>query len=153
MLKMYVEMAGTVNGLSFLDYKQSCAGMSFGGYCFDIVINGKQYTVDFDFPGYAAFMQEDGKLILEAGAKTIFGRNDFLDDCYDSEYKSMGISRDDLSASVLASATKINEFVIDCDGKIEFQILSITFIDDTGTYNVDQEVINQYNKERNGVIA
>lgn len=146
MLEMYVEMTGTINGLPFLDYKELDVGMSFGGYCFDIVINKKQYTINFDFPGYAASIQEDGKLILEAGAKTIFGRNDFLDDCYDSEYKSMGISRGDLIASVLASATKINEFVVDCDGEIEFKILSITFIDDTGTYNVNKKVIQQYNR-------
>lgn len=146
MLKMYVRAIGAVDKMSLPDYIRTGAGMSFGGYCFDIPINGKIHRVNFDFPGDGVSIQEDGTVILEAGAETMFGKNDCLDDCYDEEYNAQGISRADLTASTLASAKKIEDFKIDCDGEIDFQILSIMFVDDMGTYKVSRDVIDAYNQ-------
>lgn len=145
MLKMYAKITGTINGLQLPDYIRTGAGMSFGGYCFDISVKGKTHSINFDFPGSAVFVQNDA-LILEAGANTVFWKNDDLDDCYDEEYKAHGIARSDLTASVLATTTKIEDFVIDCDEAIDYQILSILFVDDTGKYEVSTDVIDAYNQ-------
>lgn len=147
MLKMYVRLSGRINGESLLAYRETGRGLSFGGYCFQIPINGKNHDVNFDFPGFAGSVEEDGTFLLEAGARTSFGRNDYLDDCYDGEYADMGISRSALTAPVLASVTEIKEFYIDCDGEPDLQILSIVFVDEKDMYAVSSEVIASYNQE------
>lgn len=145
MLKMYVRLAGLINGLTISDYKESGDGLSFGGYCFDIQIRNVNRKIDFDFPGFAASVQEDGTLLLEAGADTWLGSNDYLDDCYDEEYENLGISRSTLTAAILASTTKIEEFTVNCEGESDLRILSVIFEDDEGMYPVSYAVIDEYN--------
>ena len=111
MLKMFVKMEGTIGDYpSLREFKESENGLSFGGYCFQIPINGKEIDVPFDFPGFVANIQDDGTLLLEAGADTLFslGDNSQLEDCWDDEYKELGISRENLTAKVLSSVVTIH---------------------------------------------
>lgn len=144
MLKMNVVLSGLIGGLSLKDYAKTGRGLSFGGYSFTIPLKEKNLEVNFDFPGYAANIQEDGTLLLEAGAATVFGDNSYLDDCYNSEYAALGIKREDLTAKVLASAVRINEFAVDCDDEFFLELSSIEFRDETGTYTVDPEVVKAF---------
>lgn len=147
MLKMFVKMEGTIGDYpSLREFKESENGLGFGGYCFQIPINGKEIDVPFDFPGFVANIQDDGTLLLEAGEDTPFssGDNSQLEDCWDDEYKELGISRENLTAKVLSSVTKIKEFAVDCDEKVALKILSIEFFEDGTVYPVDQEVIKNF---------
>lgn len=141
MLKMFVVLEGQIGGLSIKDYTKSDKGLGFGGYCFQIPINGNVMNIPFDFQGFAANVQDDGTLLLEAGADTFFGHNGELDDCYDQEYEKLGITRDDLTAKVLASVMQIEEFVIDVDVEHDLKIRTIEFFDETGVYPVNPDVV------------
>lgn len=152
-MKMKAVLYGTIGSMSISDYSKRNNSLSFGGYDFAIDRDGTVINVPFDFMGYSANVQNDGSLLLVAGADTLFFKNnDRLDDCYDCEYEKLGITREDLTAEVLASAVKINEFCIDCDYPMDLTIKSIMFIDDdTREYEMDEKVIDEFNmaQERN----
>lgn len=148
-MRMIVLLEGTINGMLPSEYKQTDGYLSFGGYNFQCQVSEHSISVPFDFPGFSANVQDDETIRLEAGADTpLSGNNDFLDDCYDSLYVILGITRDELTAKALASTTKINEFAIDCDeNDADLQIQSITFVGDKGdSYEVAQNVIEEFNQ-------
>ena len=147
MLKMFAKMEGTIGDYAgLLEFEESDNGLSFGGYCFRIPINGKEIDVPFDFQGFAANIQDDGTLLLEAGADTPFssGNDSQLEDCWDDEYEKLGISREKLTAKVLSSVTEIKEFVVDCEERVNLKILSIEFFEDGRVYPVDDDVVKKF---------
>lgn len=149
-MRMIVLLKGTINGMLPSEYKQTGGYLSFGGYNFQCQIGEHSISVPFDFPGFSANVQDDETIRLEAGADTLLSNhNDYLDDCYDSVYTTLGITRDDITARSLASAVEINEFVVDCDeGDTDLQIQSITFVGDKGdSYEVAQDVIEKFNQK------
>lgn len=107
MLEMILKIDGTVGNFPTLkEFRESGEGLTVGGFCFRVQVNGKMLDVNFDFPAYAANVLSDNTLMFEAGAATFFSNhNDHLDECYDEEYAKMGISRADLTGEVLSSAT------------------------------------------------
>lgn len=147
MLKMFVTMEGSIGDYPGLkEFKESDNGLGFGGYCFRVQINGKEIDVPFDFPSFVANIQDDGTLLLEAGANTPFssGNDSQLEDCWDNEYEKLGISREELTAKVLSSVTEIKEFVVDCDERVNLKILSIEFFEDGMVYPVNEDVVKKF---------
>lgn len=136
--------------------KKEVTSLSIGGYYF--VINGKEIPFDWD-----AFCgdEEDNIFEFETGYGFLF--NDFeLSDCYDEDYKTLGIARENITAAYLASVDEITEFhinFIDEDGdecdlgsnasieRYKIKLLEITFTNvDTGDgYDVRQEVLDRFN--------
>lgn len=147
MMKMKAVLRGTIDGKSFAEYRDSNKGLSFGGYAVTTTVKGKELQVPFDWESFVANVQEDGTLLIEAGEPTCFGGEPELDSCYDDEYDELGIKRTDLTAKVLASATSIDEFVISCDSdeEPELELVSMEFIDDTGTYRAGDNVPCSFN--------
>ena len=146
MLEMFLKIDGTVGDFPTLkEFCDSGEGLTVGGFCFRVPVNGKMLDVNFDFPAYAANVLSDNTLMFEAGASTFFSNhNDHLDECYDEEYAKMGISRADLTGKVLSSATEIRKIDVDCDYNIHLKILDITFIEDGENYHVDKEVVEKF---------
>ncbi len=90
--------------------------------------------------------------------------NDFeLSDCYDSDYKELGISRTDLTAECLASVEQIKEVhmnFIDANGdecdfgwneadedfKIKLLEVSFSDLDNLEKYTVNPEVLDKFNE-------
>lgn len=136
--------------------KKEVTSLSIGGYYF--VINGKEIPFDWD-----AFCgdEEDNIFEFETGYGFLF--NDFeLSDCYDEDYETLGIARENITAAYLSSVDEITEFhinFIDEDGdecdlgsnasieRYKIKLLEITFTNvDTGDgYDVRQEVLDRFN--------
>lgn len=137
--------------------KDDVEGLSVGGFAF--VVDGKQIPFDWDA---ASCSEEKGVFHLETGYGPVF--NDFeIPDYWDDEYAKMGLTRDQITAEFLASATKIDEFFInaydhddseiqigdntEADSQYFVELLSITLEErDTGkTYDVADDVIKAFN--------
>lgn len=135
--------------------KEDADGVSIGGYCF--VVNGKEIPFDWDaFSGN----EENGIFEFDTGYGWF---NDFeLTDCYDAEYRELGLSREDITAEFLASAEKIIEFHINLiatdddevdlgyndDEQYKINLLEIIFTDleTDKEYKVKQSVLDKFNK-------
>lgn len=137
--------------------KKEVTSLSIGGYYF--VINGKEIPFDWD-----AFCgdEEDNIFEFETGYGFLF--NDFeLSDCYDEDYETLGIVRENMTAAYLASVDEITEFHVnfinennkECDlgtnrdiERYKIKLLEIIFTDvETQTdFKVMQEAIDKYNK-------
>ena len=146
------------NGALILLSKNEVTSLSIGGYYF--VIQGKKIPFDWD-----AFSGDEENNIFEFETGYGFLFNDFeLSDCYDDDYAALGIARDDITASCLASVEEIEEFHInfinkeddECDfgansdiERYKLKLLEIVFTDiATGAeFKVKQEVLDKYNKE------
>ena len=157
-ISMYIKFrlfAKENGGLVQLTAEQTNS-LSIGGYCF--TIDSKDICFDWDaFSGG----EEDGIYEFETGYGWF---NDFeLSDCYDSHYKELGISKDDITAQFLSSAEKINEihmnFVDENDDECDFgwnedeedfkiELLEIVLTDlaTEQEYKVRQEVLDKFNK-------
>lgn len=144
------------NGNLTMLTKENTDGLSIGGYYF--VINGKEIPFDWDaFSGD----EENGVFEFETGYGLY---NDFeLSDCYDSDYEQLGISRDDLTAELLASPEQIKEVHMnfvdengdECDFgwnedsedfKIKLLEVSFSDLDNLEKYTVNQEVLDKFNE-------
>lgn len=81
MLEMILKIDGTVGNFPTLkEFRESGEGLTVGGFCFRVQVNGKMLDVNFDFPAYAANVLSDNTLMFEAGAATFFSNhNDHLD--------------------------------------------------------------------------
>ena len=127
-----------------------------GGFTFEV--GGMEIPFDFD-------AQANGVFSYESGYGPFF--NDFeLTDCYDEEYETMGIKREEISAEMLASTSSINEFYVNfeikgargddgigdnADPNAEFliELLKIQFEErESGkTFPVDEKVIAAFNQK------
>ena len=152
MLKMQAILDGKLNGMNFEEFKNSGQGLSFGGFCFTLNINGEDVDVNFDWDCFVANVQEDGTLLLEEGQSTLFGGNSELDDIYDEEYEEQGFSRADLTAQTLANTSEIREFTIDYDTDEEknsgdyLHIVELKFSDGVSEYKVPGDILDKYNE-------
>lgn len=131
-----------------------------GGFSF--IIGGSE--IPFDFEAFAC-NEREGVFSYESGYGAVF--NSFeLDDCYDEDYASLGLAREDITPQFLASAKEIVEFHVnyedenneECDmgwyednakpdAPIKLELLKIVFTDhETGCeYAVARGVINEFN--------
>lgn len=84
--------------------KSDVMNFSVGGFTFEI--DGKSIPHDFEA---TAVNYNDGTFCYESGYGPFFNTH-YLDVCYDSEYAELEIERNTLTASVLSSAVRIEEF-------------------------------------------
>lgn len=130
--------------------------LSVGG--FTLEINGK--CIPFDFEATAVNLKE-GVIRYESGYGPFFNLH-YLDDCYDDEYEKLGIERSSLTASILASTTKIEDFHVtvwdheekeygvgdnnDPQADIRLKIIEIKFVDENAnSYTVSADIIERFN--------
>ena len=77
-----------------------------GGFTFEV--NGKAIPFDWDA---SATSEENGVFTYESGYGSFF--NDFdIPNYWDEEYKELGLTREDITAKLLASTNNIQEFFI-----------------------------------------
>ena len=136
--------------------KNNACDFSVGGFTFEI--NGR--SVPFDFNATASNV-ENGVIRYESGCGPFFNSHN-LDDCYDDSYEKLGIERSSLTASILASTMKIEDFhvtVWDSEGKecdvgdnndpqadLRLEIIEIEFADKNAAgYTVSADVIERFN--------
>ncbi len=137
--------------------KEDINNLSVGGFTF--VVDGKSVPFDWDA---GSTQEQDGVFHFESGYGPVF--NDFeIPDYWDEEYKEMGLTREQITAEFLASATKIEEFFVNAydlseeelqigdntetDSRYFVELLAVTLEErDTGkTFNVDENVIKSFN--------
>ena len=146
--------------------------MSVGGFCF--VVDGKK--VRFDWDAEATTQVQTGVYEYESGYGPFFNDHEISADV-DEDLNAVGLSRSDLSAKFLASATEIEEFHISLDDRLSYddisigmcednanagaafhvRLLSVTFTDDIHDdgeepFMVPQSVIDCYNRGQAGMI-
>lgn len=136
--------------------KNDACDLSIGGFTFEI--NGT--SVPFDFEVTSADHKDD--VIRYTSGYGPFFNLHYLDDCYDDEYEKFGIERSSLTASILASTTKIEEFHVtvwdheekehdvgdssDPQADLRLEIIEIEFVDEAAnSYTVSADIIERFN--------
>ena len=151
-IRMKYTLTGRLIGKSLKEFSElPNSSFSLGGFAMDIPVGGKTLCVPFDWASYSGAVNEDGDLEIIHGEQTYFSTTDEneLDDCYEEEWKKLGICRDDLTPKVMAKATAIREFYIDywpvsanADSDDTLTVTKLCFLDDNGTeYPVDNAVL------------
>lgn len=157
MMNAKFQILKNINGKLIPTSKDEISSLSIGGYYF--VIHGKEVTFDWD-----AFCGDEKDNIFDFTTGYGFLWNDFeLSDCYDEEYKRLGIAREDITAKFLSEVDKIEEFHIDfidedddeCDlgnnadiEEYKIKLLDITFVDmeTEDSFDVRQDVLDKFNE-------
>lgn len=151
-IRMKYTLTGRLIGKSLKEFSElPNSSFSPGGFAMDIPVGGRTVCVPFDWASYSGTVNEDGELEITHGERTYFSTTDEneLDDCYEEEWKKLGICRDDLTPEVMAKATAIREFYIDywpvsanADSDDTLTVTKLCFLDDDGTeYPVDDAVL------------
>lgn len=130
--------------------KKDITSILFGGYAF--VIEDK--TLCFDFDATSATIEETDdnlKIFFETGRGLLFDDYDVSED-YKEEYEEFGITKDQITAELLASVDRIDELWYEIlnndEEEVEIWINSIVFVDENGKeFEVDQKVIAHFNGE------
>lgn len=135
--------------------KEQTNGLSIGG--FFLTINGQEVPFDWDdFNG----SENNGVFSFETGRGWF--KDYELSDCYDSDYQTLGLNKESISAEFLASATQINEIhmnFIDANGdecdfgtntsdedfRIRILALAFTDVEALQTYAIAQDIIDEFN--------
>lgn len=124
------------------------ATLDIGG--FEVQTERGIIPFDYDASGYSheKLNEQTYRIRYKAGYGAIFNDYDISKD-FNSAYAKLGLKRKDITAKLLASASAITEFNIDCSEEdVDFtcEILSMSFTDETGTvYAVDKAVIDDFN--------
>lgn len=137
--------------------KDDLDNMFVGGYVFTI----NKATIPFDWDAHSC-SEKNGVFHLETGYGPF--ANDFrIPEYWDEEYAEMGLTRDDITAKFLASATEIIDFYVsfdtdsdldegignnkDSDATRRIKLLSVSFEDrESGeVHKVDKAVIEAFN--------
>lgn len=152
-IRMHYTLSGRLYGRSLKDFFEIphySSSIAIGGFEFEIPLNGKSISVPFDWKSCIGLVNPTGTISCLHGERNSFstGSDDELDDCYEEEWKRLGIKREDLSANVMANVTAIREFHVDYgpvadnnDGD-ELYIQRLSFLDETGReYEVSDEVL------------
>lgn len=150
-IRMHYTLSGRLDGKSLNEFvKIPNYSLSFGGFEFEVPIRGKNICVPFDWESYLGKINPDGTLSGFHGESTFFstGSDDELDECFEEEWKQLGITREDLTADVMAEAIAIREFYVDYepvadnnDGD-ELYIQRLSFLDEAGReYEVSDKVL------------
>lgn len=134
--------------------------VSIGGFSFEI----DEYTIPFDWD---AFYGTELNNVFEFQTGRGFLWSDYeISECYDEQYKEIGIKKEEITAEFLASVSHINEFFVDfedTDGnecgvgwyeennneaQYKINIIEMSFLDlmTQNKYAVAQDVIDKYNK-------
>lgn len=149
MVKMTAVIDARLSGMNWENFKESDNGITFGGYRFNVKVNGEQQSVNFDWDSFSGDVQNSGFLLLETGVSTFFGPGGGISEEYEEEYEEEGFSISDLTAKVLANAKEIEEFCVDYDNVLPgdyIRLVSVSFEDENGnTYDVAQEVLDDFN--------
>lgn len=141
--------------------KNDVSDLSVGGFLFEI----GEKSVPFDFKAAAVHFEED-VLYYESGYGPFVNAH-YLDECFEDDYAELGIAISDLTASVLASTTRIQDFYVnfwsDTYGEIgvgdnqrpqsdlRLEIIEVVFSDENAnSYEVSKEVIRCFNAGING---
>ena len=141
--------------------KNDVSVLSVGGFLFEI----GEKSVPFDFKTTAVHFEED-VLYYESGYGPFVNAH-YLDECFEDEYAELGIATSDLTASVLASTTRIQDFYVnfwsDTYGEtgvgdnqrpqsdLRLEIIEVVFSDENAnSYEVSKEVIRCFNAGING---
>lgn len=129
--------------------KKHVHSITSGSHTF--IIDGKTITFDFNACGCNSFDGPENHLMVdfETGHSLIYKDYDICED-FDDQYAKLGLTRSDITAKFLASATNIETIgytVLNFNGRHEqLTITDITFIDENNkTYNVSADVIEQFN--------
>ena len=140
--------------------QEDISALSVGGYGFET----KYGSLPFDWNAWSTD-EKDKIFHLETG----YGFwNDFeIPNYWEDDYAEMGITREDITAELLASTTEINEFFVDFDidnktyncggwdasSGYSLKLIGIDFydLDSKETFSVEQKVIDKFNKTGNGI--
>lgn len=148
------------NGMYFPLDKEDVQNMTIGAFSF--VIGGR--TVPFDWNACSG-SEKDKVFRFEMGPGPFFKEYE-LSDCYDEDYKALGVERKDITAEYLASAEFVEEFHVNFDDQeghevslgwhednagapvMKVKLFSVQFEDlESGkSYSVQPEVLENYNK-------
>lgn len=124
------------NGMYYPLDNKAVQGMTIGAYAF--VVDGKSIPFDWDA---CSGNFEDGVFRFETGTGPFF--NDYeLSDCYDDDYKSLGLDRSKISAEYLASTTFIEEFHVNFDGQDGLEVSFGWHEDNAGSPDLKLELIS-----------
>lgn len=139
---------------------EEATSVSIGGFSFEIGEN----AIPFDWDAFTGY-EKDKVFKFETGTGWFF--NDYeISDCYDEQYKEIGLQKEDITAEFLASVEHIDEFFVDFDdidgneqgvgwyadntddAQYKINILEMAFYDlaTQNTCPVKQEVLDKYNK-------
>lgn len=134
-----MKITALLSGINFNSLKDRMYIDDIGGFIFTVNINNSIIEIPFDFTSYTANITSGGDLLITSG--------DELDECYNEEYKKLGISIELLSAKLLASAVEINEFHINFveldDNEYEnIYIKEIVFEESNLKYQMNSNVVN-----------
>ena len=133
-------------------------GISPGGFTFEV--DGK--SIPFDFNAQST-CEEDGVFHYESGYGPFLNDFEIPEGCWEEDYEQAGLTREEISPKLLASATKIEEFFISLipadegedvevfqepDAEYIVELLAISFEErDTGrSYDVDESVLVRFNE-------
>ena len=139
---------------------EEAKAVSIGGFSFEI----GEYTIPFDWDAFSG-TERDKIFYFETGRGLLW--NDYeISECYDEQYKEIGIEKGHITAEFLASVDHIDEFFVDFDGidsntynigryaennndaQYKINIIEMSFLDlmTQNEYQVAQNVIDKYNK-------
>lgn len=104
--------------------------MSVGGFCF--IINGKK--IPFDWDAGATTQLQPGVYEYESGYGPFFNDHEISADL-EGDLNAIGLSRSDLNAKFLASASEIDEFHISLDDNLSYDDISIGLLEDNADTN------------------
>lgn len=123
------------------------AYMDVGSFCF--IKDGKE--IPFDFEETARVFQDDGR-ITYGNFDGFTVKNYDVDPYYAEEYEKMGLSIEDITAELLATCEKIEEFTFRvCDDKdypipCVLELQEILFVNERAQeFSVPKELLNEYN--------
>lgn len=107
--------------------------------------------IPFDFDAcsydYEKVSDREYKITYQSGRGEFFNDSDVSED-FDEAYEELCLTREDVTAKLLAFASAVTEANITCsDENVDFtcEILSMTFTDESGTeYSVDESVLKNF---------
>lgn len=152
-ISMHVEFKILEHGVPLT--KKELKSIFLGGYYFVI----DRIEIPFDWDDVSG-TELNGIFSFDTGVSS-FGNNFELSNCYDDEYERLGVSRKNISAQLLSSVSKINDFHINFvnsddeeidlyyndDDKYKIQLVKVSFIDVDSEieFNVDKYVLDNFN--------
>jgi hypothetical protein len=140
--------------------KEEAQSVSIGGFSFEI----GEDTIPFNWDAFYG-TEENCVFMFETGRGLLWSDYE-ISECYDEQYKEIGIKREEITAEFLASVNHIDEFFVDfddADGKehsigwyvdntkdaqYKINIIEMAFLDlmTQNEYDVAKSVIDKYNK-------
>lgn len=139
-----------------IDLKKNPTNITVGG--FEVKTLDGTIPFDFDAGGCESIRRLPGNenkylVNYQSGEGPFFNAPD-ITDCFDAEYHAIGLTRNSITASYLASAKEITEFFVMCwdadDQEIipKVRLIDISFYDENEhKYSMTDSVIEAYNQK------